>query len=64
MLRRTTQHGSRTNATARSNDRRAFQHRMGRNEGPLTDSNLFTNDGKRAYIDPISQFCRGMHDGS
>src|SRR5262245_46709465 len=64
MLRSTTQYCSRPNVTACSYDCPAFKDRMSRNGGLRPDSYLFTDDGKRPYRDTISQFCRGMHDGS
>src|SRR5215813_17557 len=64
MLRSTAQHRSRTNTTPCAYDGPTFNNHMGRHGGLFPNGNLFTDDGKRAYIDSISQFCRGMHDGS
>src|SRR5262245_22232577 len=64
VLRSPTQYCPRTNVTACSYDCPAFKNRMRRNGGLRPDSHFFTDDGKRAYSDFVSQFCRGMHDGS
>src|SRR5215831_9002381 len=64
MLRRTTQYRPRTNATPCSYDCPAFKNCISGNRSLHPDSHLFTDDGKRAYSDSISQFCRGMHDSS